>query len=121
MNLPDMSLSSVEIKAEEANEYGNFYFETWSNLSRLTLGWMYTLRADVLLWHFLREDVAYAMNFPKIQHWAFRKQRIYAFPEKPQKKYTQMNDTWGRCVPIEIIKREVGLLELDLSAELESV
>lgn len=107
MNRDDESVVAVELKAEETSKHGNFFLETWSNRNRLTPGWMVTNRADVLLYHFLEQDTLYAMSLPKLQGWAFRQGEIYKYPEKPQVKYTQRNDTWGRCVPIGVIERQV--------------
>jgi hypothetical protein len=32
---------------------------------------------------------------------------------KQQKKYDQLNDTWGRLVPILVIQQEVGLKKIN--------
>ena len=101
-------LQAIEIKAEESDLYDNFFLETWSNRSRLTVGWMITLRCDWLLYHFLEQDDLYFIDFPALQHWAFRENNIYAYQEKPQNKYKQMNDTWGRCVPHKIVRAAVA-------------
>lgn len=99
---------SIEIKAEMSNKHGNLFLETWSNRSRFTLGWMFTLNADLLLYHFLEENELYVINFERLRKWAFHEGRIYSFREKCQEKYQQLNDTWGRCVPIIVIQRDVG-------------
>lgn len=100
---------TIEVKAEEDCRFGNFFLETWSNRSRLTPGWMVTLRADLLLYHFLAEDLLYRIPLGKLQDWAFRRNRIYDFPERVQAKRDQRNDTWGRCVPIAVVVDELGL------------
>lgn len=105
---PD-TVYSVEVKAEEENKYGNLFLETWSNLSRFKPGWMVTLQADLLLYHFLQSDELFVIEYQKLKSWAFRERRIYSFPERAQSKRAQLNDTWGRCVPIETIEKEVGL------------
>lgn len=94
---------SVEIKAEQENKYGNFFLETWSNRSRFTPGWMVTLQADLLLYHFVEQDELYRIPFQKLKRWAWQSGGhggIYKYPERCQSKYEQKNDTWGRCVPI---------------------
>ena len=104
----------VEVKAEEENKHGNFFFETWSNRSRWKPGWMSGLDADVLCYYFIKEQELYLINLEKLRIWAFtlperqRTQNIYHFPEKPQSKYQQLNDTWGRCVPISVVGEYVG-------------
>ena len=49
----------------------------------------------------------------RLQHWAFgidgRPGRIYDFPERPQRRYAQLNDAWGRIVPVDVLAREVGI------------
>lgn len=90
----------AEIKAEESNAHGNFFLETWSNRARFTLGWMFTLTTDLLLYHFIEDDLLYPLPFARLRRWAFHKGNIYRFDERPQTKHVQLNDTWGRCVPI---------------------
>ena len=107
-NCANQETWSIEVKTEEENKHNNFYLETWSNLSRLTTGWMVTLKADFLWYYFQDIKTLYSIQLPRLQDWAFKRKRIYSFPEKVQKKTSQMNDTWGRCVPIDIIEKEVG-------------
>jgi len=106
---------AVEIKSEVENKWNNFFLEIWSNLKRFTPGWMLTLQADILMYYFQKEKELYVMSLPKLKEWAFintskngERGRIWDFPEKQQSKYVQLNDTWGRCVPIPIIAEEVG-------------
>ncbi len=108
-NCENGKLWSVEFKVEENNIYNNFFLETWSNRQRFTLGWMYTLKADILLYYFLDEKNLYSINFLKLKEWAFIKSNIYNYPEKCQNKYDQFNDTWGRCVPISIIQNQLKI------------
>lgn len=115
-NCPAGKVWTVDWKIEVANLHNNFFLETWSNRSRYTLGWMYTLQTDILLYYFFKEKDLYSIKFAALREWAFIKGRIYdqEFPEKKQNKYKQMNDTWGRCVPIKIITDEVGLRHYNL-------
>lgn len=79
---------------------------------------MFKLKADVLIYYFIENKVIYSIPFGKLRRWAFGRKgsevrslspgRIYDFPEKQQKKTCQLNDTWGRCVPIVVIEKEVG-------------
>jgi len=108
LNTEDGRAWGVEVKIEEENKHGNFFLETWSNLSRHTPGWMFTLRSDLLLYYFKKEGELYCMRLDSVKRWAFTERNIYKFPERAQAKYDQKNDTWGRCVPIEIIRTEVG-------------
>ena len=100
---------SIEIKAEESNKHGNFFLETWSNRKWYTPGWMITLKTDLLLYHFLKDDLLYRIPFQKLKRWAFHDRRIYNYPERQQSKYSQPNDTWGRCVPIEKLRCQLQL------------
>lgn len=101
------TIYSIEVKAEEHNRHGNFFLETWSNRARFTLGWMFTLRADLLLYHFVEDDELHVLPFQRLRKWAFHDGRIYSFPERRQSKYDQLNDTWGRCVPIGVVRSAV--------------
>jgi len=123
MSIDEGKMWSVECKAEEENKYGNFFLETWSNKNLDTRsnharlgsnpGWLLKLRADLLFYHFLASDELYIINLFKLQQWAFgcsgQPGRLYDYrPEKKQGKYAQLNDTWGICVPIADIDRDVG-------------
>lgn len=111
----DGKLWAVEVKAEESNRHQNLFLETWSNLSRYTPGWMVTLNTDLLLYHFIREDELYVANFQRIKEWAFKSREIYSYPERKQSKYDQLNDTWGRCVPIDVLTEQCRLREFKAS------
>jgi len=123
VNCPLNKIWGIEFKVEEENKHGNFYLETWSNLCFKTTGWMYNLDADVLLYYFLNDKHLFSIPFRRLCRWAFGcgatderidPGRIYSFREKKQKKYKQLNDTWGRCVPIDVVREEVGFEEYKL-------
>lgn len=109
-------LQSIEVKAEEQNEYGNFYIEEWSNRKWFNRGWLDKLDCDLLLYHFLREDDLYVLNFANLKRWAYQpfgergRSRIESFRCAQQAKRTQLNDTWGACVPIAVLEKEVGFI-----------
>lgn len=100
---------SIELKAEESNKHGNFFFETWSNRESpfWTVGWLYSCKADYLFYYFVKEQVLYVISFAHLREWAFgtgndgQQGNIYQYRERPQLKYNQKNKTWGRCVPIQ--------------------
>ena len=113
-------MRSLEIKVER-HWTGNLFLETWSNLNLAdrdshyergsTPGWLVTSRADLLLTYFLDNDDLVTVPFLRLKRWAFSsgpQGGVYAWPEKPQGRYGQLNDTWGRCVPVEHLVREVG-------------
>jgi hypothetical protein len=118
-----LEMWTVECKAEEENKYGNFFLEHWSNKNLENKidhaqhgsnpGWMIKLRTDFLFYHFLSSDDLYIIPFFRLKRWAFGHSvgapNIYKYPpEKRQRKYQQSNDTWGYCVPIDVIGEEVG-------------
>ncbi len=106
---------------------GNLFLETWSNRNLedkashaergTTPGWLVTTRADVLLFYFLDTDSAVALPVFRLKRWAFGSGEhggVYAWPERRQRAYSQANDTWGRCVPVEVVEREVGAKRLSV-------
>ena len=113
----------VELKAEQVNKYGNFFLETWSNRKYLNPGWMLKCRAQELFYFFVESGELYTMNLPALQRWAFgtaeREGQIYKYPEKLQAKYQQLNDTWGRVVPIRALQAipELGVKEYRYPAD----
>lgn len=103
----------VEIKAESENRTGNFFLEFWSNRKRFAPGWMWSLDTDLLFYYFLDNDELYIINFRKLKRWFWwhdngQVPNFTRFKTRPQSKYDQLNDTWGTCVPIDVIGREVG-------------
>ena len=120
-------LVSVEIKAEQSNNYGNLFLECWSNLNLgdanawegrgSNPGWAWKLHPGLLFYHFLDQDELYIFKGYRLWKWmhdtpsqsgAKGATRIHDFPRKPQNKYSQKNDTWGHCVPLNILREEVG-------------
>lgn len=113
---------SVEMKAEQRDSR-NLFLEVFSNGSRYTFGWMAYCDADLLFYHFIDTDRLYITHMQRLRRWfwfgigprrANGETRIHTpgfvrFPPKRQNKYKQLNDTWGSCVPINVIKEEVGL------------
>ena len=113
-NGPGDAVYGIEIKAELCNQHGNLFLETWSNRARFTVGWLYTLKTDILLYHFIEDDEVWRLPFGRLREWAFHEGRIYAFPERRQMKHSQPNDTWGRCVPTAVLEREAGARRIPL-------
>jgi hypothetical protein len=90
---------NFDIKTERKNPHSNFYIETWSNKRKGTPGWFYNLvKCDYIYYVFLEEKMLYKIDLTKL-----RKFDIAQFPEKEQRKNKQLNDTWGRCVPIKVL------------------
>lgn len=124
-NSEDGKVWAFEFKTEIENKHGNLFLEYWSNLSRFNLGWIHKLQTDILFYHFQRESELYCVSFNKLLKWAFKTKshktgfpgRIYDWPLKCQKKYNQLNDTWGRCVPISVIENEIGLKKFNLDGK----
>ena len=55
------------------------------------------------------QDRLYFIPFKKLRRWAFHDHNIYKWPERKQGKYQQLNDAWGRCVPIDVIVSDLQL------------
>lgn len=116
-------LLAIEMKIEQRFT-GNFFFETWSNLSRFKRGWLDHLQCHALLYHFLETRDLYSIPFEKLKRWCFHPNsadqnsnpgNLHRFKERLQRKTQQMNDTWGVCVPIQVIRAEVGFRQYVLS------
>ena len=101
----------VEIKAEEENKYDNLFLEAWSNRPRGTPGWMDTCQADWLWYYFVENKQLFILSMRELKEWAFGAKARLAneneFKMKPQKKRDQPNETWGWCVPIATLDREL--------------
>ena len=128
-NIKGGEVWSAEIKVEEDNKYGNFFLETWSNKNLADRssyidrgnnpGWIYKVKSRLLLYYFLSQDDLYVFDLFRLKQWAFghdpgnNSARLFQYPERSQGKRQQMNDTWGRCVPIEVLRKAVGFKRLN--------
>jgi hypothetical protein len=102
---------AVEMKTEKENKYGNLFLETWSNKRWNTPGWMDKLEScDILLYNFLKSDECFGVHFPSLVKWFNENKTKYK--EKPQNKYVQANDTWGRPVPISVLTTKAGVFNM---------
>lgn len=111
---------TFEFKAEKRNAYGNLFLETWSNRRTFRPGWLVTSEADYLAYQFLEESQLFLIDLPKLKRWAFgegeQQGQLWAYTERLQSKYEQHNDTWGRPVPISVLRKGVGFIdEINLS------
>lgn len=105
-----------ECKVEAENKYGNFFFETWSNKKTQKPGWLNKwriaaknelCRPDFLWYFFLNEDCFYHIPVTDLLNWC-NDGHIHRYEPRKQNKYDQLNETWGRCVPIDVVLAEVA-------------
>lgn len=129
---------SVEMKAE-ARFTGNLFLEIWSNFNFDDMrsyrgfgprpGWLLTLNADLLFYHFLDCDRLCIMSLPALQRWAFCRDsknwtepdrrgersrlsgRVFDFRQARQHATEQKNLTVGALVPLETLRREIKVAE----------
>ena len=100
---------SIELKVEKEKKYGNFFLEVWSNMDfeRRNVGWMYKVDCDYIWYYFIDCDELYSINYKELWIWFFKEGNSNRFKERVQSKYSQLNTTTGRCVPISVIVDEV--------------
>jgi hypothetical protein len=114
-------LFAVELKCEQAFT-GNLFLEVWSNrnLERREShaergqnpGWMFKSRADLLLTYFLDVDRLYSVDLFVLKQWFFGHGDSMGAIHRPhfapkRTRSDQLNDTFGSCVPIELLCREL--------------
>ena len=117
-NTDPKTVRCIEIKAEQSEYTHNLFLETWSNrVVGGKLGWMFTLKCDLIGFFFLDTRQLYVFQFPQLWRWCFELGRIYSYPEKPQRKYAQLNKTHGRCVPIDDLRRDLNSRVIQLPEE----
>lgn len=112
----------VEVKIEAEDKWKRLFLETWSNRNLdnrvshaehgVNRGWLDHCRADWLFYYFVKEDDLYIIDLFALKQWAFGTSehpgRIYQHAERFQRKYNQPNKTYGRCVLISVLARELG-------------
>lgn len=118
---PTGGVAALEIKTE-SHARPNLFLETWSNRATKRPGWLWNLDCgEVLLYLFLDTMQVYIARLANLRAWAKSASRngstcrLGDFPLKQQTRYEQHNDTWGRCVPIAVLRAEAGVTSKDLS------
>jgi hypothetical protein len=99
MNTDDRTVWAVEVKIEQAWT-GNLFLETWSNRNLESKASHAEHGSDLV-----------TLPVFRLKQWAFgsgEEGGIYRFPEKRQGRYMQANDSWGRCVPVDVLEQETG-------------
>lgn len=101
----------VEVKTERRHT-GNLFLETWSN--RCTDnewrrdGWMFTLKADTVLFFFLDAACCYSVPLRGLREWALEHGNLYRYPERTvwmSRNGRQRNNTVGHPVPVADLRR----------------
>lgn len=109
---------TIEAKTEE-DWTSRLYLEEHSNLSTGNRGWMHKSKAKLLFYYFLDRKLVYVIDLERLQRWAIDdddtmeepKGNRTRLPLKKQGTHDQLNDTWGYCVPIDVIRKEVGIIK----------
>jgi len=99
---------AIEVKHEIENIHKNLFLETWSN-RHLKQGWLYTSRADILIYHFIKNREIYMISMDTLRKWAYEPGHLDVYEEKEQVKYEQINTTCGRPVPIDVLIEKAGM------------
>lgn len=126
---PDGRSLWIDFKVEQSHKHGNLFIEEWSNRRQGNPGWLHKIECDWIMYYFYEEKILYCFKKAELCNWAFytksrcepeKLYRILDFPNKPQGKHKQKNDTWGFCVPSKVILEEVrGAKRKTLRAFLE--
>lgn len=100
----------------------SFALETWSSVERERPGWIYTSKADWLLYAFIQPYGmdAYLMEFDKLQGWFNRVQAaIHYHPHDTENKMKYGDRFTSRCilVPIDELSRAIRVVKYKLESE----
>jgi len=103
----------------ESEWTGRLFLETWSNKSEKTPGWLFAQPAKNLeiAYLFVDRQALFVLSLTSLQSWAVTNGLARFHPVK-QGRREQKNDTWGRVVPVAVLRAEVGFLyEFNAPAE----
>lgn len=104
----------IEAKTEQTNKHRNIFLETWSNKKWAKRSWLWHFQGDWYWYYFLESDELYFMHASDLWNWCFNEDgtESSAFKSLPEKhvECDQLNDAWGRPVPIYELKR-LGILK----------
>ena len=94
---------TIDFKVEEENKWSNFFIEIYSNKTKdkETPGWYTYGKFDLLGYYFFAEKIIYTMRMDNLRTWG--EQNLHRYPLKKQRKRIQANNTWGKCVPIDVL------------------
>jgi len=97
---------NLELKAEQKTT-GNLFVEWASNanVGQQRWGWYYTLRADILLYHFLDENTVHVIGVKQLQDCELWKYKTAAAAIE------QHNLTLGWLVPVEHLRAMGAIME----------
>lgn len=116
-------LFAIELKCEQKHT-GRLFLETWSNKNLncskshaergCNPGWLWKIRSDLLLYYFIDRDILYSLDVFELKRWAFgygkrgdeKRGRLHEHAEVLVRD-DQMNDTWGRPVPVDVLYRQL--------------
>ena len=104
---------SIEVKGDNYNTTGNYFFETVSNSSKSTQGCFLYTQAKYLFYYFIYTRQLHILEMQKVKRWFINNQSRFMskFPS------TAINNgelycSEGKIVPIHIVKREVGITKI---------
>lgn len=98
IQLDDYHTISADMKAVEAS-YNRIFVESLSNKKTQKPGWMFTNQVDLILYVMLGSGELSAFHFPSLRQWCDGNIIENDYPYVPQKKCSQLNDSWGFLVP----------------------
>lgn len=113
-----------ELKGRD-QEWDDVTLETESNCG-VRRGWLYTSRADWLVYHWLRSGRTLLAPLPAVRAWAGQPSaggaasRIEDFPRRTQNRFAQHNLTVFYPVPIGVLVAECGCVFCPLLVDFEA-
>jgi hypothetical protein len=103
----------IEVKGDNYNTTGNYFFETISNASKGTQGCFLYTQADYLFYYFIYTRKLHILEIEPVRYWFnYNQSRFMSKFPSTTLQNGELYCSEGKIVPIHIVKREVGITKI---------
>jgi hypothetical protein len=111
-DIENLTIHRVEVKGDRQEETGNYFIEIISNSNKNTKGCMLYTKSDYIFYYFSNINQLHIINTKELQNWLntnINKFKEVATSTSSNNKDRIFYKTYGRLIPKDIIKNEVGV------------
>lgn len=102
---------TVEVKGDRYANTGNFFFETVSDIQRITTGGFVITKAEWLFYYFLPSSKLYCLPMAVVKPWFIENKTRFKERIASSRRESSTWQTAGRLVPIATVLREVSAVK----------
>ena len=103
----------LEVKGDNYNTTGNYFFETVSNSSKGTKGCFLYTQADYLFYYFIYTRQLHILEVEPVRYWFnYNQSRFMSKFPSTAINNGELYCSEGKIVPIHVVQREVGITKI---------